>query len=38
MFKKKEFFLSFCVMGIIISLLLFVIYGGGVWKFWNGFK
>ena len=38
MSKKKEPFPSFCAMGTIISLLLLVIYGGGAWKFWNGFK
>ncbi|MCL2932801.1 MAG: hypothetical protein MGG11_11230 [Trichodesmium sp. MAG_R03] len=25
-------------MGTLISLLLLVVYGGGVWKLWNGFE
>ena len=25
-------------MSSIISLLLLVIYGGGIWKFWRGFE
>ncbi|MEB3341359.1 hypothetical protein [Okeania sp.] len=24
-------------MSTLISLLLLVVYGGGIWKFWNGF-
>ena len=25
-------------MSTLISLLLLVVYGGGAWKFWNGFE
>ncbi|NEQ74143.1 MAG: hypothetical protein F6K23_14505 [Okeania sp. SIO2C9] len=25
-------------MSTLIGLLLLVVYGGGIWKFWNGFK
>ncbi len=25
-------------MGTLIGLLLLVVYGGGIWKFWNGFE
>jgi len=25
-------------MGQLIGIILFVVYGGGVWKFWKGFR
>ena len=25
-------------MGIFITIGLILVYGGGVWKFWNGFR
>lgn len=25
-------------MGQLIGIILFVVYGGGVWKFWKGFS
>ncbi|MDY7007020.1 MAG: hypothetical protein SWX82_24610 [Cyanobacteriota bacterium] len=25
-------------MSTLIGLLLLVVYGGGIWKFWNGFE
>lgn len=25
-------------MGSLFTLLLILVYGGGVWKFWNGFN